>query len=79
MTNHERAITNLKVLITRANCQYGPVTNIYETMGAIEQEMLEVREAIQARNTVEIRDELFDVANVAIRGAIALMEGEDNE
>ena len=79
MTTEQEVLLRLDILRDFADKKYGPVANVYETMGALEQELFEVREAIQERDTDKIIAELLDAANVLIRGAVALTKEDDDE
>ena len=79
MTTEQEVLLRLDILRDFADKKYGPVDSIYETMGALEQELFEVREAIQERDTEKIIAEMLDAANVLIRGAVALTKETGDE
>ena len=66
------ALATIASRIKKAERKYGPVANVYETLGAIQQEIMEVQAEVQNRRRARQADELLDVAVVAIRGSVAL-------
>ena len=72
-----KLIIDLEKNIERANKKHGPMRSQAECYGALNLEVYEVADAMQARNNAEVRAELLDVMTVAARWILVLddMEG----
>lgn len=60
----------MAIAITR----YGPLGDYHRALGALVVEMHEVVEAMHQRNMHDVKGELYDVANIAIRFAQEIVE-----
>lgn len=69
-----KILDDLTFRIAKGQRKYGDMNSNQLCLGALTLEVAEVHEAIQQRKDWKVREELLDVACVAIRRAIAIDE-----
>ena len=68
----DRVCADLEFRIAKGIRKYGAFADNAHTLGALHLEVAEVHEAIQQRKDWKVREELLDVATVAIRRVLEL-------